>query len=147
MPIGRTSSTLTKPLETVREWYHVDAADQILGRLAANLARRLMGKHKPSFTPYVDNGDFIVVTNADKLRLSGRKPEQKYYRRYSGYPGGYKEETYKSLSERRPERVLELAVKRMLPKSALGQNMLKKLKVYRGETHNHAAQNPKSLTF
>ncbi len=147
MPIGRSTCTLTKPHEAVRSWYQVDATDQILGRLAANIARRLMGKHKPSYTPHVDDGDFIIVTNAEKLRVTGRKAEQKTYGRYSQYPGGYHEETYESLFERIPERVLELAVRRMLPKSALGRRMITKLKVYRGETHDHAAQKPQPLTF
>ncbi len=124
-------------------WHHVDADGKILGRMAVQIARVLMGKHKVTYTPHVDTGDFVVVTNADKVRVTGRKADTKRYARYSYYPGGYKEIPYASVLAQHPERIISEAVRRMLPKSALGRNMLKKLKVYRGEEHPHAAQQPK----
>ncbi|AUH49857.1 50S ribosomal protein L13 [Chromobacterium sp. ATCC 53434] len=134
-----------KPHEVKREWYVVDAADKVLGRLAAEIARRLRGKHKPEFTPHVDTGDFIVVVNVEKLRVTGTKAQDKKYYRHSGYPGGIYERTFTELQNQFPERVLEKAVKGMLPKGPLGYAMIKKLKVYSGAEHPHSAQQPKVL--
>ncbi|WP_406850324.1 50S ribosomal protein L13 [Chromobacterium phragmitis] len=134
-----------KPHEVKREWYVVDAADKVLGRLATEIARRLRGKHKPEFTPHVDTGDFIVVVNVEKLRVTGTKAQDKKYYRHSGYPGGIYERTFTELQNQFPERVLEKAVKGMLPKGPLGYAMIKKLKVYSGAEHPHAAQQPKVL--
>ncbi len=124
-------------------WRHIDADGKILGRMAVEIARVLMGKHKPTYTPHVDTGDFVVVTNAEKVRVTGRKAETMHYDRYSYYPGGYKEIPYSQVRARHPDRIITEAVRRMLPKNALGRKMLKKLKVYRGEDHPHAAQHPK----
>ena len=124
-------------------WLHVDASGKILGRMAVEIARVLMGKHRATYTPHVDTGDFVIVTNAAKVRVTGRKAEAKVYPRYSYHPGGYKEITYADLQARHPERIITEAVRRMLPKSALGRNMLKKLKVYRTAEHPHTAQQPK----
>jgi len=126
-------------------WYVVDAQDKVLGRLAVQIATRLRGKHKPEYTPHIDTGDFIVVVNAAKLRVTGRKDERKVYYRHSGYPGGLKETNFKKLQAKKPTRVLHLAVKGMLPKGPLGYAMLRKLKVYAGATHPHSAQQPKAL--
>ena len=134
-----------KPHAIERGWYVVDASGKVLGRLASEIARRLRGKHKPEFTPHVDTGDYIVVVNADKLRVTGRKAQNKIYHRHSTYPGGIYSESFAKLHARRPERVLRLAVKGMLPKGPLGYAMLKKMKVYPGGTHPHTAQQPKSL--
>lgn len=134
-----------KPHEVERDWFVVDATDKVLGRLATEIARRLRGKHKPVYTPHVDTGDFIVVVNVEKLRVTGAKAEQKVYYRHSGYPGGIYEDTFTKLQQRAPARVLEKAVKGMLPKGPLGYAMIKKLKVYAGGSHPHAAQQPKSL--
>ena len=134
-----------KPHEVERDWFVVDATDKVLGRLATEIARRLRGKHKPVYTPHVDTGDFIVVVNVEKLRVTGAKAEQKVYYRHSVYPGGIYEDTFTKLQQRAPGRVLEKAVKGMLPKGPLGYAMIKKLKVYAGGSHPHAAQQPKSL--
>ena len=134
-----------KPHEVKRDWYVVDAADKVLGRLAAELAHRLRGKHKPEFTPHVDTGDYIVVLNAGKIRVTGRKAEQKRYYRHSGYPGGISETTFAKMQERFPTRALEKAVKGMLPKGPLGYAMFRKLKVYAKADHPHTAQQPKVL--
>jgi large subunit ribosomal protein L13 len=135
-----------KPAEVERHWYVVDATDQVLGRLATRLATVLRGKHKPSYTPHVDTGDFVVVVNAEKVRLTGRKAEQKVYHRHTGYPGGIKSTTAaKRLAGPHPERVLADAVRGMLPKNALGRKMGSKLKVYAGPEHPHAAQQPEAL--
>ncbi|MCL6499451.1 MAG: 50S ribosomal protein L13 [Firmicutes bacterium] len=134
-----------KPSEVQREWFLVDAQGKILGRLASRIAAILRGKHKPTFTPHVDGGDFVVVVNAEKVRLTGRKREEKVYYWHSGYPGGIKSATAGQMLERKPEWVLQKAVQRMLPKNPLGRRMLKKLKVYRGPDHPHAAQQPKPL--
>ncbi|MBX3675385.1 MAG: 50S ribosomal protein L13 [Rhodocyclaceae bacterium] len=134
-----------KPHEVKRDWFVVDATDKVLGRLATEIARRLRGKHKPEFTPHVDTGDFIVVVNVEKLRVTGDKAEKKVYYRHSGYPGGIYEDTFAKLQKRAPVRVLEKAVKGMLPKGPLGYAMIKKLKVYAGGSHPHVAQQPKSL--
>ncbi len=134
-----------QPRDVVRDWYHVDATGQVLGRLAAAIAHRLRGKHKAIFTPHVDTGDFIVVTNVEKLRVTGNKREDKLYHRHSGYPGGITTTTFDQMQKRFPARVLEKAVKGMLPKGPLGYAMIKKLKCYAGPSHPHAAQQPKSL--
>ena len=136
-----------KPANVRHDWFVVDANDKVLGRLAAEIARRLRGKHKPEYTPHVDTGDFIVVVNAAKLRVTGDKSKQKMYYRHSGYPGGIYESTFEKLHGRFPERVLEIAVKGMLPKGPLGYAMYKKLKVYPGAEHPHTAQQPKALEW
>jgi len=136
-----------KPHEVKRDWYLVDATDRVLGRLAAEVARRLRGKHKPEFTPHVDTGDYIVVVNADKIRVTGRKPEQKLYYRHSQFPGGLKNTTFAKLYARFPERAIEKAVKGMLPKGPLGNAMYRKLKVYAGPAHPHSPQQPRELKF
>ncbi len=133
-----------KPHEVKRDWFVVDATDKVLGRLATEIARRLRGKHKPEFTPHVDTGDFIVVVNVEKLRVTGNKAEDKKYYRHTGYPGGIYETNFTKLQQRFPGRVLETAVKGMLPKGPLGYAMLKKLKCYAGGEHPHTAQQPKS---
>ena len=136
-----------KPHEVQREWFVVDATDKVLGRLAAEVARRLRGKHKPEFTPHVDTGDYIIVTNADTIRVTGTKAQDKIYYRHSGYPGGIYQRTFTEMQQQFPERVLEKAVKGMLPKGPLGYAMLSKLKVYAGNEHPHTAQQPKTLEF
>jgi len=136
-----------KPQEVQHDWYVVDATDRVLGRMASQIALRLRGKHKPIFTPHVDTGDFIVVVNASKLRVTGRKADDKMYYRHSGYPGGIYSTNFSKLQARFPARVLQKAVKGMLPKGPLGFAMLKKMKVYPGPEHPHAAQQPKPLTF
>ena len=134
-----------KPHEVEREWLVVDATDKVLGRLATEIARRLRGKHKAIYTPHVDTGDFIVVVNVEKLRVTGNKAQDKKYYRHSGYPGGIYETNFTKLQQRFPERVLEKAVKGMLPKGPLGYAMLKKLKCYAGPSHPHTAQQPQLL--
>ena len=129
------------------QWRHVNAEGQVLGRIATEIATVLMGKHRPEYTPHVDCGDFVVVTNCEKVVLTGRKAEQKAKLTYSGYPGGLKSRTYAELLKRRPERLMEDAVRRMLPKNRLGRQMLKKLKVYAGSDHPHHAQQPEPLTI
>jgi large subunit ribosomal protein L13 len=131
--------------EVEQGWFVVDAQGKILGRLAVQIATRLRGKHKPQYTPHVDTGDYIVVVNASKLRVTGRKTERKTYYRHSGFPGGIKETSFGKLHAAHPERVLQKAVKGMLPKGPLGYAMLRKLKVYAGDTHPHSAQQPKNL--
>ena len=138
---------MAKPGEVERKWYVVDATDLVLGRLASNVAAILRGKNKPIFTPNVDTGDFVIVINADKVRLTGKKLEQKYYRYHTGYIGGLKEIQYKDMMEKKPVLAVELAVKGMLPKNSLGRKMFKKLKVYAGSEHPHAAQQPVELKF
>jgi large subunit ribosomal protein L13 len=134
-----------KAAEIQRAWYVVDAQDKVLGRLAAQIATRLRGKHKAIYTPHVDTGDFIVVVNASKVRVTGRKAEQKMYYRHSGQPGQLHETNFTKLQAKKPARALQLAVKGMLPKGPLGYAMIKKLKVYGGATHPHTAQQPKAL--
>lgn len=136
-----------KPHEVVHGWYVVDANDKVLGRLASEIARRLRGKHKPIYTPHCDTGDFIVVVNVDKLRVTGSKDEGKVYYRHTTYPGGIRETTFAKMQDKHPGRALELAVKGMLPKGPLGYAMLKKLKVYAGGEHPHAAQQPQTLSI
>jgi large subunit ribosomal protein L13 len=134
-----------KPHEVRRDWFVVDGTDKVLGRLAAEIATRLRGKHKPEYTPHVDTGDFIVVVNAARIRVTGAKPQDKKYYRHSGYPGGISETNFEKMQQRFPGRALEKAVKGMLPKGPLGYAMLKKLKVYAEATHPHTAQQPKAL--
>lgn len=134
--------------ETVeRKWYVFDAQDQVLGRVAVEVARRLRGKHKPNFSPHVDTGDYIIIVNADKIRLTGKKLDNKIYYRHTGYPGGIRSITARQLLQRKPEQLLEKAVKGMLPKNRLGRRMYQKLKVYAGAEHPHAAQQPEVLTL
>jgi large subunit ribosomal protein L13 len=134
-----------KPQEVSHGWYLVNAEGKVLGRLAAQLAVRLRGKHKPEYTPHVDTGDYIVVVNASKIRVTGKKALDKKYYRHTGFPGGLRETSFAKLQARRPERALEKAVKGMLPKGPLGYAMLKKLKVYAAGTHPHTAQQPRAL--
>jgi large subunit ribosomal protein L13 len=138
---------LPKQDDLDQKWYVVDAADQRLGRLATEIAKTLRGKNKPEFTPHMDTGDFVIVINAEKIVVTGRKPEQKLYRRHSGRPGGMKIETFNQLQARIPERILEKAVKGMLPKNALGRRLFTKLKVYTGSGHPHASQQPETLVI
>ena len=138
-------SFVAKAHEVKRDWYIVDATGKVLGRVAAEIARRLRGKHKPEFTPHVDTGDYIVVVNAEKLRVTGNKAKDKLYHRHTGYPGGIYSTSFEKLQEKHPDRVLRLAVKGMLPKGPLGYAMLKKMKVYSGTEHPHVAQQPKPL--
>ncbi len=138
--------TFAAKADTVkRDWFLVDATDKTLGRLASEVARRLRGKHKPEFTPNVDTGDYIVVVNAGKVKVTGNKAADKMYHRYTGYIGNLKSESFEKLIARKPERVIELAVKGMLPKNPLGRAMIRKLKVYAGPDHRHAAQQPQAL--
>jgi large subunit ribosomal protein L13 len=132
-----------KESEIQRDWYVIDATDQTLGRLATQIATLLRGKHKPTFTPSLDGGDFVVVINAEKVRLTGRKPDQKMYYRHSGYPGGFKQIPYRRMLATHPDRILRFAVKGMIPKTRLGRRQILKLKIYAGPTHPHAAQQPK----
>jgi len=134
-----------KASEVEHAWCVIDAQGKVLGKLATQIATRLRGKHKPEYTPHVDTGDYVVVVNAAKLRVTGKKAERKVYYRHSGYPGGLKEINFAKLQAKKPERVLQHAVKGMLPKGPLGYAMLKKLKVYAGGTHPHSAQQPKTL--
>ncbi len=134
-----------KPAEVRRDWYVVDAADKTLGRLATEVASRLRGKHKPEYTPHVDTGDYIIVVNAEKVRVTGNKMSAKMYHRHTGYIGNLKSESLEKLLQRAPERVIEQAVKGMLPKNPLGRKMFKKLKVYAGPQHSHEAQQPVAL--
>jgi len=131
--------------EVEQGWYVVDAQNKVLGRLAAQIATRLRGKHKPEYTPHVDTGDYVVVVNVDKLRVTGRKLERKIYYRHTGFPGGIRQTNLGKLQAARPERVLQKAVKGMLPKGPLGYAMMRKLKVYGGAKHPHSAQQPKKL--
>ena len=133
------------PNESDRQWYLIDAADQRLGRLSVEIARILRGKNKPTYTPHLDTGDFVIVINAEKVAVTGKKSTQKLYRRHSGRPGGMKVETFDKLIKRVPERIIEHAVKGMLPKNTLGRQLFTKLKVYTGENHPHEAQQPQVL--
>ena len=134
-----------KPLEVEREWVLIDATDQVLGRVATKAAQILKGKHKPQYTPHVDTGDFVIIVNADKIRLTGVKAASKRYYRHSGYPGGLKSESFTEAMAKPPERVIEHAVKGMLPKNTLGRAMGMKLKVYAGPEHPHMAQKPREI--
>lgn len=140
--------TISANSETVkRDWYFIDAEGKTLGRMAAEIAHRLRGKHKPEFTPHVDTGDYIVVINAEKVRVTGKKATDKVYHRHTGYPGGLKSMTFEKLIQKAPERVIQSAVKGMLPKGPLGRAMFKKMKVYAGEVHPHTAQQPQELSL
>lgn len=140
--------TFMAKAETIeRKWYVIDAEGKVLGRLATQVAVILRGKNKPIFTPHVDTGDHVIILNADKIVLTGNKLDQKLYRSHSGYPGGLKEITYRKLIEKKPEFVISEAVRGMLPKNTLGRNMLKKLKVYKGNQHEHQAQKPEVLNI
>ena len=136
-----------KPETVKRDWYVIDATDKVLGRLSTEIARRLRGKHKPEYTPHVDTGDYIIVVNAEKVRVTGNKETDKMYHRHSGYPGGIKSMSFEKMIERHPTRVIERAVKGMLPKGPLGRTMYRKLPVYAGPEHRHASQQPKTLTW
>jgi large subunit ribosomal protein L13 len=138
-------SFIAKKETAQHDWYLIDAADKTLGRLAAEIAYRLRGKHKPVYTPHVDTGDFIVVVNAEKVRLTGKKLADKKYYHYTGYPGGMRVNTAGDLLKKKPTQLLEIAVKGMLPKNSLGRSMFKKLKVYTGANHPHDAQKPQTL--
>jgi large subunit ribosomal protein L13 len=133
---------VAKPAEIDRKWYVIDASDKTLGRLSSEVASILRGKHKPIFTPHVDTGDFVIVINAAKIKLTGDKLNQKKFRHHTGYPGGLREMDYRTLLQKRPEKAIEAAVQGMLPHNRLGRSMLKKLKVYSGSEHPHQAQKP-----
>lgn len=141
--MNKTFSLRTQDVQ--REWFIVDATDKVLGRLATRIATVLRGKHKTTFTPHVDNGDFIVVINAEKIALTGQKAQKKYYTSHSTHPGGYRVRTLEEVRAKHPERIIEQAVRGMLPKNRLGRQMLKKLKIYAGPEHPHSAQQPKDL--
>jgi large subunit ribosomal protein L13 len=140
-----TKTFSAKPAEVVQEWFVIDATDKVLGRVASEVARRLRGKHKAIYTPHVDTGDFIIVVNADKIRVTGNKAQDKIYYRHTGYPGGIRSINFRDMQAKHPGRALEKAVKGMLPKGPLGYAMIKKLKVYAGPEHPHGAQQPKVL--
>ena len=139
------ATVAAKAEDIERKWYLVDAEDQVLGHLAERVARILRGKDKPTFTPHVDTGDFVVVVNADKVRVTGRKTDQKVYRSYSGYPSGHHEENFRNRRQRHPELIIESAVRGMLPHNRLGRAIYRKLKVYRGGEHPHEAQSPERI--
>ena len=134
-----------KPAEVKRDWYLIDAEGKTLGRMATEIARRLRGKHKPEYTPHVDTGDYIVVINAEKVKVTGAKQTDKKYYRHTGYPGGIREMSFDKMIDHAPERVIQSAVKGMLPKNPLGRAMFRKLKVFSGPEHTHTAQQPKTL--
>lgn len=140
-------SFIAKPADVKRDWYVVDAEGKTLGRLASEIAVVLRGKNKPTFTPHVDGGDFVIVLNADKVVLTGKKLTQKFYRYHTGYVGGLKEISYKEMMEKKPEEVVAHAVSGMLPKNKLRARMMTRLRVFRGNEHPHAAQNPQVLNF
>jgi large subunit ribosomal protein L13 len=140
-----SGTTTGLAVEARRQWYLVDASGAVLGRLASRIARILSGKHRPGFIPHLDTGDFVIVTNADRVLLTGNKLDSKIYRRHTGYPGGLRSVTAKDLQVRFPERLIEEAVRGMLPKSKLGRRQIRKLKVYRGASHPHEAQQPRPL--
>ena len=140
-----TKTFIAKKEDVQRDWYVIDATDKVLGRMASRIAMILQGKTKPIYTPHVDTGDFVIVTNAEKIKLTGNKMNEKVYYTHSGYPGGFKEHPIKKWMEKHPDRIVNLAVKRMLPKTKLGSAMLKKLKIYAGPDHSHEAQQPKTL--
>ena len=140
-------SYIAKPAEVERKWYVIDAEDKTLGKIASEVASILRGKKKPIYTPHVDTGDYVIVINAEKVRVTGKKEEQKIYQSHSGYPGGLKETTLRELRAKKPEEIIRHAVKGMMPKGKLGRQMFKKLKVYAGPEHPHTAQNPEEWTF
>lgn len=139
------TTTMPKPGEIKADWHVIDATDQVLGRLAARISIVLQGKHKPTYTPHVDTGDFVVVLNAEKIRVTGKKADVLQYDTYSRYPGGRHIYSFERMKQLHPEKLLELAVRRMLPKSKMGRNILGHLKIYRGNEHPHSAQQPKEL--
>jgi large subunit ribosomal protein L13 len=139
------STYMPKPGEVKGNWHVIDATDQVLGRLAARISIIIQGKHKPTYTPHVDTGDFVIVLNADKVKVTGRKADVLEYDTYSRYPGGRNVYSFKRMAEEHPQKVIELAVRRMLPKSKMGRNILGKLKIYKGTDHPHQAQQPKEL--
>ncbi len=139
------TTKFAKSSENEGKWYVVDADGKVLGRLASEVAKRIRGKYNPRYTPNSDTGDFVIVINADKVKLTGKRPELKDYKTHSRYPGGQKVRTYKELIVKSPEKIVQLAVKRMLPKTRLGDTLIKKLKVYRGENHPHVSQKPVEL--
>jgi large subunit ribosomal protein L13 len=136
-----------KQTDIEQKWYLVDAKNQVLGRLATQVARILRGKHKPIFAPHVDVGDHVVIINAEKIRVTGKKAQQKRYKRYTGYPGGLREVVYEDMLTSHPERILEHAIRGMLPKNRLGRKIFKKVRIYAGEEHPHAAQKLEALTL
>ena len=136
---------VAKPSDVVHQWHLVDGTNKTVGRLAAQISRILMGKHRPTYTPHVDTGDFVIVINAEKVRLTGTKWKTKMYKRYTGYPGGLWEEKAEDLRDRKPTEILKLAVRRMMPKNKLSYKMISKLKLYAGPNHPHQAQNPQPL--
>jgi len=136
-----------RPGDIKREWYVIDANDAVLGRLATRAASILRGKHRPQYSPHADCGDHVIIVNAEKVRLTGRKEDQKVYHRHTGYPGGLKTTSLKDMREQHPERIIEAAIRGMLPKNPLGRKMFTKLKVYAGDQHPHAAQQPKPLSI
>ncbi|MFH1421943.1 MAG: 50S ribosomal protein L13 [Planctomycetota bacterium] len=138
---------MAKKDDIEKRWYHIDADSLVLGRLAVACAKLLMGKTKPQYTPHVDTGDFVIVTNAAQIKVTGNKSNNKTYKHYTGYPGGLREIPYKKMLEKQPTKVIRLAVQRMLPKNLLGTKMLKKLKVFAGESHTHISQQPKTITL
>ena len=140
-------SYIAKPAEVERKWYVIDAEDKTLGKIASEVASILRGKKKPIYTPHVDTGDYVIVINAEKVRVTGKKEEQKIYKSHSGYPGGLKETTLRELRAKKPEEIIRHAVKGMMPKGKLGRQMFKKLKVYAGPEHPHTAQNPEEWIF
>ena len=140
-------SYIAKPAEVERKWYVIDAEDKTLGKIASEVASILRGKKKPIYTPHVDTGDYVIVINAEKVLVTGKKEEQKIYKSHSGYPGGLKETTLRELRAKKPEEIIRHAVKGMMPKGKLGRQMFKKLKVYAGPEHPHTAQNPEEWTF
>ncbi len=140
-------SYIAKPQEVERKWYVIDADGQTLGRLASEVAAILRGKKKPTYTPHVDTGDYVIVINAEKINVTGKKRKEKIYKRHTGYPGGLREITFEKLQAKNPEEIIRHAVKGMMPKGILGRQMYKKLKVYAGPEHNHIAQKPEMWTF
>ncbi len=147
MNVNSYRTVSTKPAEVDRKWYIIDAEKQVVGRLSSRVAALLRGKHKPTFTPHVDTGDFVIVINAEKARFSGQKETDKEYFSYSGYPGGAKFQTPKQIRVRRPTFIVETAIRGMLPKGPLGRQMFRKLKVYAGTEHPHEAQKPETITL
>ena len=141
------STFSAKDHEVQRDWFVVDASDKVLGRLATEIARRLRGKHKAEYTPHVDTGDYIVVINAEKVRVTGRKKTDKMYYHHTGFPGGIKSRSFEKMQATQPARIIEIAVKGMLPKNPLGRAMYRKLKIYTGSEHPHTAQQPKELVI
>ena len=140
-------SFVATPANIEHKWYVIDATDKVLGRLATEIATILRGKHKPTYTPFMDTGDYVIVINADKVRVTGKKEQQKTYFRHTGYPGGVKETPYAEMMQKHPERIIEHAVKGMLPKNRLGRQMYRKLRVYAGPDHHHEAQQPEVYEF